>query len=101
MKVQELDRGDGPSVCHRRALWEWSHRYVHRASSTPSAALAARDRRGKGRQPSGRTFRYAHAMGNSTGDLYGQWQAIYKYRTCRRLYQDWIDRGILQKDAKA
>ena len=42
---------------------------------------------------------YAHAMGNSTGNLWGQWQAIYKYPNLQGGYiWDWVDQGILQKD---
>ena len=35
---------------------------------------------------------YAHAMGNSTGNLWGQWQAIYKYPNLQGGYiWDWVD----------
>ena len=42
---------------------------------------------------------YAHAMGNSTGGLWAQWQAIYKYPNLQGGYiWDGVDQGILQKD---
>ena len=38
-------------------------------------------------------------MGNSTGNLWGQWQAIYKYPNLQGGYiWDWVDQGLLQKD---
>ena len=42
---------------------------------------------------------YAHAMGNSTGDLYGQWQEIYAHPHLQGGFiWDWIDQGLLQYD---
>lgn len=44
---------------------------------------------------------YAHAMGNSTGNLWGQWQAIYKYPNLQGGFiWDWVDQGILRTDDK-
>ena len=38
-------------------------------------------------------------MGNSTGNLWLQWQAIYKYPNLQGGFiWDWVDQGILQKD---
>lgn len=37
--------------------------------------------------------------GNSTGNLWGQWQAIYKYPNLQGGWiWDWVDQGILTKD---
>ncbi len=42
---------------------------------------------------------YAHAMGNSTGNLWDQWKAIYKYPNLQGGWiWDWVDQGLLVKD---
>lgn len=42
---------------------------------------------------------YAHAMGNSTGNLMDQWEEIYKYPNLQGGFiWDWIDQGIVTKD---
>lgn len=83
-------------VNYERALWEWNtDMYVpqypgaswfenigHKGSDRPVA-------------PS----EYAHAMGNSTGNLLGQWEAIYKYPNLQGGFiWDWVDQGILEVD---
>lgn len=85
-------------VNYERALWEWNtDMYV---PQYPSAAwLEEIGARGADRPvvPS----EYAHAMGNSTGDLYGQWQAIYKYPQLQGGYiWEWIDHALLAKNEK-
>jgi Beta-galactosidase/beta-glucuronidase len=85
-------------VCYERALWEWNtDMYV---PQYPSAAwLEEIGKKGADRPivPS----EYAHAMGNSTGDLYGQWQAIYKYPHLQGGYiWEWIDHSLLAYDQK-
>ena len=46
--------------------------------------------------PSRHPSEYAHAMGNSTGDLWGQWQPIYEYDHLQGGFiRDWVDQGIL------
>lgn len=43
---------------------------------------------------------YAHAMGNSVGNLDEYWRVIEKYpRLIGACIWDWVDQGILQKDA--
>jgi beta-galactosidase len=43
---------------------------------------------------------YSHAMGNSSGNLWEQWQAIYKYPNLQGGFiWDWVDQGLLEKDA--
>lgn len=97
--LKDLDSGlMRRPVCYERAQWEWNtDMYV---PQYPSAAwLEQIGREGADRPvvPS----EYAHAMGNSTGDLYGQWQAIYKYPHLQGGYiWDWIDQGILCKNAE-
>ncbi len=83
-------------VCYERALWEWnSDMYV---PQYPSAAwLEEIGKEGADRPivPS----EYAHAMGNSTGDLNGQWNAIYKYPHLQGGYiWEWIDHAIIAKN---
>lgn len=83
-------------VNYERAQWEWnSDMYV---PQYPGAGwLEEIGKTGSDRPvvPS----EYAHAMGNSTGNLWGQWQAIYKYPNLQGGYiWDWVDQGILQKD---
>lgn len=85
-------------VCYERALWEWNtDMYV---PQYPSAAwLEEIGKSGADRPvvPS----EYAHAMGNSTGDLYGQWQAIYKYPHLQGGYiWEWIDHSLLAHDGQ-
>lgn len=42
---------------------------------------------------------YAHAMGNSTGNLMDQWDAIYQYDNLQGGFiWDWIDQGIKVRD---
>lgn len=41
---------------------------------------------------------YSHAMGNSSGNLWDQWKAIYKYPNLQGGFiWDWVDQGILEK----
>lgn len=97
--VKDLDSGVMKRpVCYERALWEWNtDMYV---PQYPSAAWLE-EIGAKGADRPVVPSEYAHAMGNSTGDLYGQWQAIYKYPHLQGGYiWDWIDQGILQKDAQ-
>lgn len=97
--LKNLDRGlmDRP-VCYERAGWEWNtDMYV---PQYPSAAWL----RSVGEQGADRPVvpsEYSHAMGNSNGDLWGQWQAIYEHPHLQGGYiWDWIDQGILEHDSK-
>lgn len=83
-------------VNYERALWEWNtDMYV---PQYPSAAWLEQI----GAEGSDRPIcpsEYAHAMGNSTGNLRGQWEAIYKYPNLQGGYiWDWVDQGILEVD---
>jgi beta-galactosidase len=43
---------------------------------------------------------YAHAMGNSVGNLYQYWDAIEQYPRLQGAFiWDWVDQGILKKDS--
>ncbi|MDR0892408.1 MAG: DUF4981 domain-containing protein [Mediterranea sp.] len=95
--LKQADKGlmDRP-VNYERALWEWNTDMF--VPQYPSAGwLEQIGKNGSDRPvvPS----EYAHAMGNSTGNLWGQWQAIYKYPNLQGGYiWDWVDQGLLQKD---
>ena len=83
-------------VNYERALWEWNtDMYVPQypdANWFEEIGKAGSDRPVV---PS----EYAHAMGNSTGALLDQWQAIYKYPNLQGGFiWDWVDQGFLEKD---
>lgn len=95
--LKDLDANvmDRP-VCYERALWEWnSDMYV---PQYPSAAWL-REMGEKGADRPIIPSEYAHAMGNSTGDLNGQWNAIWEYPHLQGGYiWDWIDQSLLEYD---
>lgn len=79
-------------VCYERALWEWNtDMYVPQypnAGWFEETGLKGSDRPVV---PS----EYAHAMGNSTGSLWDQWKAIYKYPNLQGGYiWEWVDHGL-------
>ncbi len=83
-------------VCYERSLWEWNtDMYVPQYPETEWFAATGTKHQDRPIVPS----EYAHAMGNSTGDLYGTWQEIYKYPHLQGGYiWDWKDQGLLQTD---
>lgn len=91
MKEQEKDGMNRP-VCYERAQWEWnSDMYVPQYPDTEW--LVEIGEKGSDRPviPS----EYSHAMGNSSGNLFDQWRAIYKYPNLQGGYiWDWVDQGI-------
>lgn len=95
IKEREQKLMDRP-VNYERALWEWNtDMYVPQYPST--AWLEEIGASGADRPviPS----EYAHAMGNSTGDFYGQWNAIYKYPHLQGGYiWEWMDHTLLAKE---
>lgn len=83
-------------VNYERALWEWNtDMYV---PQYPSAEwLEEIGRKGSDRPVA--PSEYSHAMGNSSGNLWDQWKAIYKYPNLQGGFiWDWVDQGILEKD---
>lgn len=83
-------------VNYERALWEWNtDMYV---PQYPSAEWLERI----GKEGSDRPVcpsEYSHAMGNSNGNLWDQWKAIYKYPNLQGGFiWDWVDQGILEVD---
>ncbi len=44
---------------------------------------------------------YSHAMGNSNGNIFKYWDAIYSYPRLQGAFVwDWVDQGLLRKDEK-
>lgn len=83
-------------VCYERAEWEWNTDMF--VPQYPGAAWFRRIGESGSDRPVAPS-EYAHAMGNSTGDLYGQWQAIYAHPHLQGGFiWDWIDQGLLQYD---
>ncbi len=95
LKDKEINRMNRP-VNYERALWEWNtDMYV---PQYPSAEwLEEIGRKGSDRPVA--PSEYSHAMGNSSGNLWDQWKAIYKYPNLQGGFiWDWVDQGILEKD---
>ena len=95
LKDKEINSMNRP-VNYERALWEWNtDMYV---PQSPSAEwLEEIGRKGSDRPVA--PSEYSHAMGNSSGNLWDQWKAIYKYPNLQGGFiWDWVDQGILEKD---
>ena len=93
--LKEADRflGNRP-VCYERALWEWNtDMYV---PQYPSAdRLEYLGKYGGNRNMPIVPSEYSHAMGNSSGNLWEQWNAIYKYPNLQGGYiWEWIDHAV-------
>jgi beta-galactosidase len=83
-------------VNYERALWEWNtDMYVPQYPSAETLDSLGRTGTDRPVMPS----EYAHAMGNSTGNLWDQWQAIYRHLNLQGGFiWDWVDQGLLKKD---
>ncbi len=83
-------------VNYERALWEWNtDMYVPQYPSTDWLEEIGQAGADRPIVPS----EYAHAMGNSTGDFHGQWNAIYKYPHLQGGYiWEWMDHTLLVKN---
>ena len=95
LKDKEINSMNRP-VNYERARWEWNtDMYV---PQYPSAEwLEEIGRKGSDRPVA--PSEYSHAMGNSSGNLWDQWKAIYKYPNLQGGFiWDWVDQGILEKD---
>ena len=95
LKDKEINSMNRP-VNYERALWEWNtDMYV---PQYPSAEwLEEIGHKGSDRPVA--PSEYSHAMGNSSGNLWDQWKAIYKYPNLQGGFiWDWVDQGILEKD---
>ena len=95
LKDKEINSMNRP-VNYERALWEWNtDMYV---PQYPSAEWLE-EIGGKGSDRPVAPSEYSHAMGNSSGNLWDQWKAIYKYPNLQGGFiWDWVDQGILEKD---
>ena len=89
-------KGMNRPVNYERAQWEWNtDMFVPQYPGASWFESIGKEGSDRPIMPS----EYAHAMGNSTGGLWAQWQAIYKYPNLQGGYiWDWVDQGILQKD---
>ncbi len=92
MKEKEKNLMNRP-VCYERALWEWNtDMYVPQYPSTSWLEEIGKSGADRPVIPS----EYAHAMGNSTGDFHGQWNAIYAYPHLQGGYiWEWMDHALL------
>ena len=95
IKGKEEGRMNRP-VNYERALWEWNtDMYVPQYPGADWLEKIGKNGSDRPIAPS----EYAHAMGNSTGNLWLQWQAIYKYPNLQGGFiWDWVDQGLLQHD---
>lgn len=95
LKDKDKQLMDRP-VCYERALWEWNtDMYVPQYPG--EKWLAETGAKGTDRPvvPS----EYSHSMGNSSGNLSGQWRQIYKYPNLQGGFLwDWVDQGFEEKD---
>lgn len=84
-------------VNYERAQWEWNtDMYVPQYPGADWFEQIGRTGSDRPVVPS----EYAHAMGNSTGNFVGQWEAIYKYPNLQGGFLwDWVDQGLLEHDA--
>lgn len=97
-------------VCYERSLWEWNtDMYVPQYPS--AAGLESLAQKGGYAEPrNGQKdiaipivpSEYSHAMGNSSGNLYDQWEVIYRYPILQGGYiWEWIDHAVkYKKDGK-
>lgn len=92
--LKEADRNlMNRPVNYERALWEWNTDMF--VPQYPNAAWFRDGGKNGGDRPL-MPSEYAHAMGNSTGNLFGQWQAIWQYPNLSGGFiWDWTDQGLL------
>lgn len=79
-------------VNYERAIWEWNTDMF--VPQYPDAKWFEKIGRAGSDRPV-MPSEYAHAMGNSTGNFSGQWEAIYKYPNLTGGFiWDWVDQGL-------
>lgn len=85
-------------VNYERAQWEWNtDMYVPQYPGAEWFERIGREGSDRPVMPS----EYAHAMGNSTGNLSGQWEAIYRYPNLQGGFiWDWVDQGLAERNAE-
>ncbi|MCF0173355.1 MAG: beta-galactosidase, partial [Bacteroidales bacterium] len=94
LKRREVGNMNRP-VTYERAQWEWnSDIFVFQYPDT--GKLHKLGSGGTDRPVI--TQEYSHAMGNSNGALWDQWEEIYRYPNLQGGYiWDWIDQGLYEK----
>jgi len=101
--IKELDKDlMARPVCYERALEEWNtDMIVPQYPSARSFEYYGKNGR-RTERADNRPYvpsEYSHAMGNSTGNLYDQWQQVYKYPNLQGGYiWEWIDHAVKIKD---
>ncbi|MDR2949832.1 MAG: DUF4981 domain-containing protein [Prevotella sp.] len=101
--IKELDKDlMARPVNYERALEEWNtDMVVPQYPSARSFEYYGKNGR-RTEQADNRPYvpsEYSHAMGNSTGNLYDQWQQVYKYPNLQGGYiWEWIDHAVKVKD---
>ena len=98
--LEAREKGDGRMnrpICYERAQWEWNTDMF--VPMYPTAGMLET----WGREGTDRPVvpcEYSHAMGNSNGSLWLQWQSIYKYPNLQGGFiWDWVDQGFERHDA--
>lgn len=91
-------------VCYERALEEWNtDMVVPQYPSAESFEYYGINGRSTDRADN-RPYipsEYSHAMGNSNGNLWDQWEVIYKYPNLQGGYiWEWIDHAVKVKDSE-
>lgn len=97
--IEAKEHGEGRMnrpICYERAQWEWnSDMFVPQYPSASWFESIGKNGADRPIVPS----EYAHAMGNSTGSLWCQWQSIYRYANLQGAFiWDWIDQGFAEQD---
>lgn len=95
LKDKDKQLMDRP-VCYERALWEWNtDMYVPQYPGEKWFAETGAAGTDRPVVPS----EYSHSMGNSSGNLSGQWRQIYKYPNLQGGFLwDWADQAFEEKD---
>ena len=98
--LEAREKGEGRMnrpICYERAQWEWNTDMF--VPMYPTAGMLET----WGREGTDRPVvpcEYSHAMGNSNGSLWLQWQSIYRYPNLQGGFiWDWVDQGFERRDA--
>ena len=97
--LEAREKGEGRMnrpICYERAQWEWNTDMF--VPMYPTAGMLEE----WGREGTDRPVvpcEYSHAMGNSNGSLWLQWQSIYKYPNLQGGFiWDWVDQAFDRRD---
>lgn len=97
--LEAREKGEGRMnrpICYERAQWEWNTDLF--VPMYPTADMLET----WGREGTDRPVvpcEYSHAMGNSNGSLWRQWQSIYRYPNLQGGFiWDWVDQGFERRD---